>query len=201
MISYVKGTLAGVYDAKVVVDVGGVGYLIALSNATISNLPSIGEEVKIYTYLNVKDDNIQLFGFLTWDDLEIFKQLISVSGIGPKGGLSILSVLSPDDLRFAILAGDTKAINAAPGIGKKTAEKLIIELRDKIKIEDTLKGDTTSAVDAIEPGSDDIKAQSVMALVSLGYGNTEALRAVNKVKIEETDSVEDILKQALKFMI
>lgn len=201
MISYVKGTLAGVYDAKVVVDVGGVGYLIALSNATISNLPSIGEEVKIYTYLNVKDDNIQLFGFLTWDDLEIFKQLISVSGIGPKGGLSILSVLSPDDLRFAILAGDTKAINAAPGIGKKTAEKLIIELRDKIKIEDTLKGDTTSAVDAIEPGSDDIKAQSVMALVSLGYGNTEALRAVNKVKIEETDIVEDILKQALKFMI
>lgn len=201
MISYVKGRLEGVYDTKIVIDVGGVGYLISLSNATISNLPSLGEEVKIYTYLNVKDDNIQLFGFLTWDDLEIFKQLISVSGIGPKGGLSILSVLSPDDLRFAILSGDIKAINAAPGIGKKTAEKLIIELRDKIKIEDTLTGEASNETGVLESGNDDVKAESVMALVSLGYGNTEALRAVNKVKIGEEDKVEDILKQALKFMI
>lgn len=201
MISYIKGSLEGVYDKRVVVDVGGVGYLIYISNTAISLLPTLGEEVKIYTYLNVKEDDMQLFGFLTWDDLEMFKQIIGVSGIGPKGGMSILSVLSPDDLRFAVLSADIKAINAAPGIGKKTAEKLIIELRDKIKIEDTLKSENIEASGLSDTGNEDVRTQTVMALVSLGYGNTEALKAVKKVSISDEDTVEDVLKQSLKFMI
>ena len=133
------------------------------------------------TYLNVKEDALQLFGFLTKDDLEIFKLVIGVSGIGPKGGLNILSCMSPDDLRFAIMSGDAKAISAAPGIGKKTAEKLILELRDKVDIEDVLN----SAAHGEEAGQfrgeeaeSGMQAEAVQALVALGYGNAESLRAV-----------------------
>ena len=132
MISYIRGELAALEKEKVIVDVGGVGYGIYMPGQAMALLPPTGSEVKIHTYLNVREDAMQLFGFLTRDDLEIFKLLIGVSGIGPKGGLSILSKLSPDDLRYAVLAGDVKAISAAPGIGKKTAEKLIIELKDKL---------------------------------------------------------------------
>ena len=138
MISYVRGELASVEPDKAVVDVGGVGYGVFMPQQALSMLPSPGSEVKLYTYLNVKEDAMQLFGFLTKDDLEIFKLVIGVSGIGPKGGLNILSCMTPDDLRFAIMSGDAKAISAAPGIGKKTAEKLILELRDKVDIETVL---------------------------------------------------------------
>lgn len=131
MISYVRGELAAVEPQKAIVDVGGVGYGVYMPQQALSLLPQPGNEVKLYTYLNVKEDAMQLFGFLTKDDLEIFKLVIGVSGIGPKGGLNILSCMSPDELRFAIMSGDAKAISAAPGIGKKTAEKLILELRDR----------------------------------------------------------------------
>ena len=139
MISYIRGELAAQYEDKVIVDVGGVGYGIYMSAQSMSKLPPIGSEVKIHTYLNVKEDSMQLFGFLTVDDLNVFKLLIGVSGIGPKGGQAILSVLSPDDLRFAVMADDVKAISSAPGIGKKTAQKLIVELKDKLSIEDALE--------------------------------------------------------------
>ena len=139
MISYVRGELAAVEPQKAVVDVGGVGYGVYMSQQALSLLPQPGNEVKLFTYLNVKEDAMQLFGFLTKDDLEIFKLVIGVSGIGPKGGLNILSCMSPDELRFAIMSGDAKAISAAPGIGKKTAEKLILELRDKVDIADMLE--------------------------------------------------------------
>ena len=133
MISYIRGQLASVEEDKVIVDVGGVGYGIYMSTHSMSLLPSAGNEVKLHTYLNVKEEAMQLFGFLTRDDLQVFKLLIGVSGIGPKGGQSILSVLSPDDLRFAVAAGDVKAIQAAPGIGKKTAEELKAEYESKLK--------------------------------------------------------------------
>ena len=146
---------------------------------------------------------MQLFGFLTRDDLHVFKLLIGVSGIGPKGGQSILSVLSPDDLRFAVMAGDVKAISAAPGIGKKTAEKLIVELRDKLSIEDAL--DHVVSAETEKGGAaasliGEIKSEAVQALTALGYGSTEALRAVKKVTITEDTDVEAVLKQALKNM-
>ena len=134
MISYIRGELADVEENKVIVDAGGIGYGIFMSGHAIGLLPRVGSEVKIYTYLNVKEDCMQLFGFLTRDELSVFRLLITVNGIGPKGGLSILSKLTPDELRFAVMAGDVKLISSAPGIGRKTAEKLILELKDKLSI-------------------------------------------------------------------
>ena len=202
MISYIRGELASIEADKVIVDVGGVGYGIFMPVQTMSLLPPVGNEVKIYTYLNVKEDAMQLFGFLTRDALAVFKLLIGVSGIGPKGGQAILSVLSPDDLRFAVMANDVKAISFAPGIGKKTAEKLIVELKDKLRIEDALEHAASGEQIYVErSGGNEIQSDAVQALVALGYGSTEALKAVKKVEITEVSTVEDVLKQALKYMM
>lgn len=203
MISYIRGELAAFETDKVIVDVGGVGYGIYMPAQSMGRLPAAGHEVKLHTYLNVKEDAMQLFGFLTRDDLEVFKLVIGVNGIGPKGGLSVLSQLSPDDLRFAVMANDVKAISSAPGIGKKTAEKLILELKDKLSIEDVL--DHVSETDTLMPGGagqgQEVQSDAVQALVALGYGSTEALRAVKKVESEEGATAEDVLKQALKYLM
>ncbi|MCI9220950.1 MAG: Holliday junction branch migration protein RuvA, partial [Lachnospiraceae bacterium] len=119
MIAYVKGTVEDIAEDNAVVDVGGIGYNVRISADTAARLPGIGEIVKLYTYTSVREDAIQLYGFLSKNDLEIFKKCITVSGIGPKGGLAILSVLDADSLRFAILSGDVKAITKAPGIGRR----------------------------------------------------------------------------------
>lgn len=197
MISYIRGELAAVEKDKIVVDVNGVGWGIYMPEQTMGRLPSIGEEVKIHTYLNVREDAMR---FCTRDDLEIFKLVIGVSGIGPKGGLNILSSLSADDLRFAVLSGDAKAISAAPGIGKKTAEKLIIELKDKLNLEEVLEnkanGDDFQESNT-SGGTSEIQSEAVQALVALGYGSTESLRAVKKVSAK-CETVEDVLKAALK---
>lgn len=204
MISYIRGELAAIEADKVIVDVGGVGYGIFLPVQVMGLLPPVGNEIKLHTYLNVKEDAMQLFGFLTRDDLYVFKLLIGVSGIGPKGGQSILSVLSPDDLRFAVLAGDVKAISSAPGIGKKTAEKLIVELRDKLSVEDALEhaaaGEETALRGSV-PADSEMQSEAVQALVALGYGSTEALKAVKQVEITGDMEVEDLLKQSLKYMM
>ena len=202
MISYIRGELAAAEEDKIIVDVGGVGYGIFMSPRVMAKLPGIGKEVTVHTFLNVKEDAMQLYGFLSRDDLAVFKKVITVSGIGPKGGLSILSQLSADDLRYAVLSNDVKAISAAQGIGKKTAEKLILELKDKLRIEDVLDyvrdGDIQTA-DHTAAG--EIQQDAVAALVALGYGSTEALKAVRQVEITEDISVEDVLKQALKYMM
>lgn len=199
MISYIRGELVAVEKEKVIIDVGGVGYGIFMPESAMGLLPQMGNEVKLHTYLNVREDAMQLFGFLTRDDLEIFKLLIGVSGIGPKGGLSILSKLTADDLRFAIMSGDSKAISAAPGIGKKTAEKVIIELKDKLDIEEILNSSDSETKSAIkmDGSANEIQSEAVQALVALGYGSTESLKAVNKVNSENM-TVEEVLKQALK---
>ncbi len=198
MISYIRGTLAAMEREKVIVDVQGVGYGVFMPERAMGLLPRIGNEVKLHTYLNVREDAMQLFGFLTRDDLAIFKLLIGVSGIGPKGGLGILSQLSADDLRFAVLAGDVKAISATPGIGKKTAEKLIIELKDKLDLDEMLhpSGQAETAGSA-ETAVNSVQSEAVQALVALGYGSTESLKAVKKVNLENT-TVEEVLKEALK---
>lgn len=197
MISYIRGELAALEKDKVIVDVGGVGYGIYMPGQAMALLPAAGSEVKIHTYLNVREDAMQLFGFLTRDDLEIFKLLIGVSGIGPKGGLSILSKLSPDDLRYAVLSGDVKAISAAPGIGKKTAEKLIIELKDKLDIADVLDHAIGNDTAPQTENNGSVSSEAVQALVALGYGSTESLRAVKQVQLEDP-TVEELLKEALK---
>ena len=200
MISYIRGELVALESDKAIVDVQGVGYGIYMPEQSLSLLGPLGCEVKIHTYLNVREDALQLFGFLTRDDLEVFRLVIGVSGIGPKGGLNILSCLSADELKFAVLSGDAKAICAAPGIGKKTAEKLIIELKDKLNLEEMLKPQSTASIDVpVDGRGNDIQAEAVQALVALGYRSAESLKAVRQVT--DYTTVEDILKEALKKML
>ncbi|MEG2839116.1 MAG: Holliday junction branch migration protein RuvA [Lachnospiraceae bacterium] len=201
MISYLRGELISTEEQKVVIDVQGIGYGIFMPGQAISRLPSVGNEVKIHTYLNVREDAMQLFGFLTRDDLQVFKLVISVSGIGPKGGLSILSQLSPDELRYAVMSNDVKAISAASGIGKKTAEKLIIELKDKLNIEEVLEQGGNIMDSSLLGANTLVQTEAIQALVALGYGSAEAMKAVKKVAIEQDTEVESILKQALKYMM
>lgn len=194
--------LAAFEENKIIIDVGGVGYGVYMSGRAMGALPPVGNEVKIHTYLNVKEDAMQLYGFLTRDDLQVFKMLIGVNGIGPKGGLGILAALSPDDLRFAVASNDVKAICAAPGIGKKTAEKLILELKDKLHLEDALGHSVTDTdVSGGAAYYSEVQSEAVQALSALGYGNTEAMKAVKQVEIDETMGVEDVLKQALKYIM
>lgn len=200
MYAYIKGELAEKNIDSIVVEAAGVGYLIYIPTQYFDMLPDEGEDVKIYTYLCVREDAMILYGFLSKDDLEIFKLLITVSGIGPKGGLAILSTLPADDLRFAILSGDSKAISKAPGIGAKTAQRVILDLKDKLSLEDAfekkLENQTSGAVSSMNSTVND----AVMALNALGYSSTESLKAVSKVDITEDMDVEDVLKFALKNM-
>lgn len=205
MISYIRGSLAHLdpEEGLVVVETGGVGYGILISGKDLDLLPSHGEEIRLYTYLQVKEDGLQLYGFLTREDQKLFKMLIGVSGIGPKGALGILTALSADDLRFAVLADDAKAISKAPGIGHKTAQKLILELKDKLKLEDALearlaKADMRSGTAAA--GLTAAKNEAVEALTALGYSSSDALKAVRQVELTEEMSVEAILKAALKHL-
>ena len=205
MISYIRGELCDIEEQKAIVDVNGVGYGIYMPQQALSLLPPMGQQVKIHTYLNIREDAMQLFGFLTKEDLNVFRLLIGVNGIGPKAGLNILSCLSPDELRFAVLSGDAKAISATPGIGKKTAEKLILELKDKLNIEDMLEhaahgGDSEDLASGTDTASNTMQAEAVQALTALGYGSAESLRAVKKSS-PQCSSVEDILKEALKFLL
>ena len=203
MYAYIKGTLEEIMEDAVVVEAGGIGYNIKVSTTTADVLPGIGSEVKIYTYTLVREDAFNLYGFLTRDDLDIFKRLITVSGIGPKGGLAILSVMSADALRFAVMAGDAKAIAKAPGIGAKTAERVILDLRDKISVEDTLHsvGAAGDAAGAFAGTADNMmKREAIEALVALGYSASDATAAVKKVDIGEGATSESILKMALKYM-
>ena len=200
MISYIRGELVAFEKEKAIIDVGGVGYGIFMPEQSMGQLPPIGNEVKLHTYLNVREDAMHLFGFLTREDLEIFKLVIGVSGIGPKGGLNILSTLPAESLRFAVLAGDVKAICSAPGIGKKTAEKLILELKDKLDIEDLLSSsEQPSSVVPSNP-TNETQTEAVQALTALGYGSTESLKAIRQV-YSDGASVEDILREALKKLL
>ncbi len=203
MFAYISGILED-YDLEcAVIDVQGVGFSVKISTDTVSKLPGIGEAVKLYTYTLVREDAFQLYGFLTKDELKLFKQCITVNGIGPKGALAILSTLDADSLRFAIMSGDAKAIAKAPGIGARTAERLILDLKDKITIDDTMISKEMEQYSTGLPGklSDSPqKQEAISALVSLGYGQTEATKAVNSVEnAEELDSGA-ILKQALKHL-
>lgn len=201
MIAYLKGIVEDIAEDNAVIEVNGIGYNVKISADTAARLPGIGEEVKIHTYTCVREDAVQLFGFLSRNDLEIFKKCITVSGIGPKGALAILSVLDADSLRFAILSGDAKAIAKAPGIGAKTAERLILELRGKVRVEETSVGrEIADRAADLGLGDSPQKKEAVEALVSLGYGHAEAAKAVNAIQgIEEMDSGA-VLKAALKKM-
>lgn len=200
MYSYIRGELAEINSDHIVLDVNGIGYQIYIPTNTLNYLPSIGEMVKIHTYLYIREDAMMLYGFLTRDDLDMFKMLITVSGIGPKGGLGILSTLSTDDLRFAVLSDDAKAIAKAPGIGAKTAQRVIIDLKDKMSLEEAFEKKLEHTTNKVLPENNSIKNDAVLALNALGYSSTESLKAVSKVEITEDMDVENVLKAALKHM-
>ena len=201
MIAFVKGFIEDISEENVVIDTGNIGYNLKISTGTAARLPGIGAEVKLYTYTCVREDSFSLFGFLSRDDLEIFKKLITVNGIGPKGGLAILSVMTADSLRFAIISGDAVSIAKAPGIGKKTAERVILDLKDKISLEDTLvHREMQAELHPFGQAQSHAQNEAVEALVALGYSGQDALQAVKDVMITEDMDVETILKLALKNM-
>lgn len=201
MIAYVHGIIEDITDDNVVIDVGGIGYNVRISADTASRLPGEGESVRLYTYTLVREDAFLLYGFLTKDDLDIFRKCITVNGIGPKGALAILSVMDADSLRYAIMTGDAKAISRAPGIGARTAERLILDLKDKIKIDDTLiNREIASTSGSGNTADTPQKREAVEALVSLGYGQAESMKAVNAVQGNESMDSGAILKAALKKM-
>ena len=194
MIGFVEGIIEYIDVDKVVVNNNGVGYNVFMPASQIDTL-NVDETVRVFKYLNVREDAMQLFGFLTRDDLEVFKLLITVNGIGPKGGLAVLSTITTDDLRVAVISEDAKAISKAPGIGAKTAQKVIIELKDKLNLEDVLE----PKLDAnFQVNDNNSMSEAVMALVALGYSQADAYRAVKSIdNIEELD-VENVIKMALK---
>lgn len=200
MYAYVKGILAEIEPDHIVVEVNGIGYNVYIPTNCLDYLPSVGEECKIYTYLYLREDAMMLYGFLTKDDLELFKKLITVSGIGPKGAVGVLSVLSADDLRFAILSGDAKAIAKAPGIGVKTAQRVILELKDKISLEDAFEKKIEHTNALTKNTNHQIRNDAVLALTALGYSSAESLKVVSKVEITEDMDVEAVLKAALKYI-
>ena len=201
MYAYIKGILAEITEDAIIVENQGIGYEIAVPGQVFDYLPSVGEEVKIYTYHYVREDAILLYGFLTKEDVRIFKMLIGVSGIGPKGALAILSVLSTDDLRFAILGDDAKAIAKAPGVGAKTAQRVIIELKDKLSLEDAFEQKLANQAQKAELNpAVGVKNEASLALTSLGYSQSEALKVLQGIEISPDDQVEDVLKMALKQM-
>lgn len=195
MISFVKGELAEIQGSSIVVDSNGLGIEIFVPASVMRELPGIGEEVKIYTYFRVSEDSMSLYGFNSRQDLAMFEQLIGVSGIGPKGALSILSAMSPDELRLAIMAGDDKMISQAPGIGAKTAQRVIVDLKDKIKPGDV----TDTATQGVAAAINSDAAEVIEALVGLGYGRTEATRVVRGLNTKDL-SAEEMLKEALRTM-
>lgn len=203
MYFYIKGELVEIAEDLIVVEANNIGYNIHVPGQVLSYLPERGSEVKIYTYLYIREDAMMLYGFLTRDDLNVFKLLLGVSGIGPKGALAILSVMTTDDLRFAVLGDDEKTIAKAPGIGAKTAKRLILELKDKLKLEDAFESaleHNGESVSVPGQGTNAVKNEAVQALTALGYSSSEALKALQNVEITDGMDVETVLKQALKQM-
>lgn len=201
MIAFVRGTAADMTENSVIVETaGGIGYEIYMTGTDLGRL-HIGEQVKIHTYHQVREDAMLLFGFSSKDDLSMFKLLLCVNGVGPKAALGVLSAVSADELRFAILSDDVKTLSKAPGIGKKTAQKLILELKDKLKLEEAFElklAHEQEAAGGVSGEPSDGRQEAVEALVALGYSSTDAMRAVRAVTDVPADDVEGLLRAALK---
>ena len=200
MIAFVHGMAVDMTESSVVVEAGGIGYEIYTTGADLSEI-RMGEDVKVYTYFSVREDAMKLYGFRAKDDLQMFKLLLGVNGVGPKAALGVLAGITADELRFAILSDDVKTLSKAPGIGKKTAQKLILELKDKMKLEDAFELKLAHEQERAAVGAGEVsdgRQEAVEALVALGYSSADALRAVRKVTDVPPDDVEGLLKAALK---
>lgn len=203
MFSYIKGCLTEVWEDTIVVEAGNIGWNIHVPLSVLDALPRLGEEVQIYTSFQVREDAMTLYGFLTRQDRQMFKQLLGVNGVGPKAALGILSTLRPDDLRMAIVSEDVKAIAKAPGIGPKTARRMILDLKDRIRMEDILPSGMASAaepVSAAAGGMEGVDREAIEALTALGYSPTESAKAVRQVEITGDMTVEAVLKASLRHL-
>ncbi|MBR3524778.1 MAG: Holliday junction branch migration protein RuvA [Lachnospiraceae bacterium] len=198
MYAYLKGTIGAKLTDRIIMEVGGVGYNVFFPSGRIAQLPPVGAEYMVYTYTSVREDALQLYGFGSRDDHELFCQLIAVSGVGPKAAMSLLSELSASQIRLAILGGDVKTLSKAQGIAKKTAERLIVDLKGKMGAEDMLpeEGMLPEAVSALSGA----EAEAAEALTALGYPERDARTAVAKAAAEGADGTEALLKAALRFM-
>ena len=197
MISYITGSLEYISDNSIVVECGGIGYSMMISGQFMNRLPAIHSEIKVFTYMYVREDEISLYGFYDKDELEVFKVLLGVNGVGPKAALSLLSALTVNELRLAVVSEDVKSITRANGIGAKGASRIILELKDKLRMEDMIDA---AYEDAINGGADDsdIKANVIAALTALGYSGVEAGRAVARVDSWQNMDEEQLLKASLK---
>lgn len=202
MYAYFIGKVMEITPDSVILEVNNIGYNIKVSSRTAESLPGIGAEVKLYTYTSVREDAIQLMGFTSQADLYMFRQLITVSGIGPKGALAILSVMDADSLRFAIMTGDVKNISKAPGVGKRSAERVIIDLKGKVDTDAVSFLTSTDNSDTVNSSNstayNEVIREATEALTALGYGATESMKAVRAVDITDGMDVNDVLKLALK---
>ena len=200
MISFIRGILEESRPGRLIIDVSGIGFTVLVSDSMREELPSIGNEVKVYTYMSVRDDGMSLYGFLTRDALDLFNMLIGVNGVGPKGALAILDTFSVSKIKFYIASADSNALSKAPTIGKKTAERIIVDLRDKVKKEEIwLDGEPADTSEVGSMITDDAK-DAIEALVALGYDRKSSQAAVMKIEhIEELDT-NQILKLALSYM-
>lgn len=200
MIGYIKGTIEGITQDSVLIENQGIGYRIYTSSMALGQIGTMHREAMLFTYMNVREDGIFLYGFPTTEELDTFKLLLTISGIGPKAALAILSVLSVRDLSLAIMAGDVKAITQANGVGKRGAERVIMELKDKLTIEDVFgdiaddDSDTNMGVSSNGNSMED----TVLALVSLGYSEFESVKAIKQISGAEQMESEELLKAALK---
>ena len=198
MFYYLDGTVAEILPGLAVIDCGGVGYACMTTNNTLSQLKK-GEKKKLYTYLNVREDAMELFGFASQSELRSFKLLIGVSGVGPKAALSILSSTTPQQLAMAVVMGDEKALTAAPGIGKKIAQRIILELKDKLAKEQG-SFDAGSGGPVRMPTQDNKAGEAAAALAVLGYGSQEIAAALKGIDMASLP-LEEIIRQSLKKMV
>lgn len=203
MLTYIRGTLVEVLEDSVVLENQGMGYQIYMSALDISGLPDVGQVLMLYLHMNVREDGISLYGFRTKEARELFRLLIGISGVGPKVGMALLSALSVNDIQMAVLSGDSKALTRANGIGTKGAQRIIMELHDKIELQAFLTPTQDKQTGSLHPeaAETDTIASASMALVSLGYSQSEAMRAVRQVENAQQMGTEELLKAALKKLI
>ncbi|MDP4143969.1 MAG: Holliday junction branch migration protein RuvA [Bacillota bacterium] len=199
MYEYIKGTYNGINKDYIIVENNGIGYKIFTSGSTMAKMPGIGEEVKLFLQQIVREDFIGLYGFLTMEELDMFNLLITINGVGAKASLSLLSICNVNNLKYAILTGDEKTIVKAPGIGKKIAQRIILELKDKLS-NDELVSNISAVNGSINENKNDKKlAEALAALLSLGYSEKEAEKAIKNADVN--DALEDIIKTCLKFLM
>ncbi len=201
MIAYISGILASAGDNYIIVDNNGMGYKLFVSGKFIDTLPATGSKIKVYTYMYIREDELTLYGFYSEDELYVFKTLIGISGVGPKAAMAVLTAMTINELYMAVMSDDVKAISKANGIGSKGASRIILELKDKLKVEDMLDISYNNSVKDNNIGDTNVVKDVIMALTALGYSSSEAASAVRRIDSPESMESEQLLKAALKKLI